>query len=258
MRFTLTGLLVLSVTLLGASLGGVRAAEVSVAVASNFAAPAQRIAKAFEQDTGHKVLLSLGSTGHLYAQIRHGAPYDVLLAADDETPLKLAQEGLAVPGSRFTYATGRLALWSKQAGLVDGQGDVLRIGQFQRLAIAHPRLAPYGAAAREVMVRMGVWSVLRDKVVQGDNIGQAYQFVATENASLGFVALSQVLQDGKIREGSAWIVPSGWHASLRQDAVWLFRARDHEGAQAWMAYLQSDKIQALIQSLGYETRVSKR
>lgn len=231
-----------------------QAGEVAVAVAANFAAPVQRIAQAFEQETGHKVRLSLGSTGHFYAQIRHGAPYDVLLAADDETPLKLVQEGLAVPDSRFTYAIGRLVLWSQQPDWVDGQGQVLRSGKFQKLAMANPKLAPYGAAAQEVMQRMGVWSALQSRVVQGESIGQAYQFVATQNAPLGFVALSQVWLDGKVREGSAWIVPADWHTPLQQDAVGLVRGRDNAAAQAWMRHLKSDKARAIIRSYGYENK----
>ena len=186
-----------------------RAAEVSVAVAANFTAPMQKLAQVFEQETGHKALLSFGSTGNFYAQIRNGAPFHVLLAADDDTPLKIEQEGLGVPGSRFTYAIGKLVLWSKQPGLVDDKGDILRSGTFARIAIANPKLAPYGAAAIETMVKLGVLQVLQPRLVQGENIAQTYQFIATENAPLGFVALSQILRDGKIVQGSAWIVPIG-------------------------------------------------
>lgn len=227
------------------------AGEVSVAVAANFTAPMQKIAQAFEQDTGHKAVLSFGATGNLYAQIKHGAPFQVLLAADDETPAKLEQDGLCVAGSRFTYATGRLVLWSKQAGVVDDKGGVLRQGKFQRLALANPKLAPYGAAAVEVMTQLGVWVDLKPTLVQGDNIAQTYQFIATENAQLGFVALSQVMADGKIAHGSAWVVPAHLHSPLKQDAVLLRKGRDNRAAMALLAYLQSEKAKTVIRSYGY-------
>jgi molybdate transport system substrate-binding protein len=227
-------------------------AEVMVAVAANFAAPMKVIAKSFEQDSGHKLVLSLGSTGNFYAQIKHGAPFDVLLAADAETPLRLEKEGWAVAGSRFTYATGRLVLWSPQAGVVDKQGDVLRRGQFQRLAMANPKLAPYGAAALQVMTRLGLQEVLKPKLVQGENIAQAYQFVVSENAQLGFVALSQVFVQGQITQGSAWVVPSNLHAALQQDAVVLARGQGKAAVRDLAAYLKSDKARAIIQSFGYE------
>ena len=187
-----------------AALASAQAAEVSVAVAANFTAPMQKIASAFEQDTGHKAVLSFGSTGKFYAQIKNGAPFQILLSADDETAARLESEGAAVSGTRFTYATGRLVLWSKQAGVVDDKGDVLHKGAFDHIAIADPKLAPYGAAALEVINKLGLVSELQPKFVQGENIGQAYQFVVTGNAALGFVALSQVTSDGKIREGSAY------------------------------------------------------
>ena len=229
-----------------------QAAEVSVAVAANFAAPMQKIAMAFEQDTGHKAVLSIGSTGKFYAQIRNGAPFQVLLSADDETPARLDREGAAVSGSRFTYANGRLALWSRQPGLVDGKGDVLKIGKFDRIALADPKLAPYGRAAVEVLQGLGLTSALAPKIVQGENIAQTYQFVATGNAELGLVALSQVLVDGKLTQGSAWTVPSSLHAPIRQDAVLLSAGKDSAAAAALMTYLRSDKARAVILSFGYE------
>jgi len=228
-----------------------RAGEVSVAVAANFSAPMQRIAQAFEQDTGHKALLSFGATGAFYAQIRNGAPFQVLLAADDGTPLKLEQEGLAVTGSRFTYAIGRLVLWSKQPGLVDAQGAVLRGGRFERLALANPRLAPYGAAAQQTLTRLGLSDALRPRIVQGENIGQTYQFVASENAQLGFVALSQVIADGRLAQGSAWIVPAELHEPLRQDAVLLVPGREQPATQALLTFLKGEKARAVIRSFGY-------
>jgi molybdate transport system substrate-binding protein len=231
---------------------GAQAAEVSVAVAANFLAPMRLIAQAFEQETGHKVLAAYGATGSLYAQIRNGAPHHVLLSADDTTPKKLEDEGLAVPGSRFTYATGRLALWSRQPGLVDGKGEVLRSGKFRRLAIANPKLAPYGAAALETLTRLGLLEQVRPKLVQGDNIAQAHQFVDTGNAELGFVALSQVLTQGQLTAGSVWVVPASMHAPLRQDAVLLTRGQDQPAARALLRYLKGDRALAIMRSYGYE------
>lgn len=228
-----------------------QAANVSVAVAANFTAPMQKIAKAFEQETGHKAMLSFGSTGNFYAQIRNGAPFHVLLAADDDTPLKIEQEGLGVPGSRFTYAIGKLVLWSKQPGLVDDKGDILRSGKFARIAIANPKLAPYGAAAIDTMAKLELLPVLQPRFVQGENIAQTYQFIATENAPLGFVALSQVLVDGKIVQGSAWIVPAGLHAPIAQDALVLSAGKDNPAATALMGFLRSDRAKVLIRSYGY-------
>lgn len=235
-----------------ALLAQAQAAEVKVAAAANFTAPMRQLAQAFEQETGHKALLSFGATGNFYAQIRNGAPFQVLLAADDETPLKLEQEGLAVAGSRFTYATGRLVLWSRQPGLVDDQGELLRSGRFQRLALANPKLAPYGSAAIETLTRLGLLEALRPRLVQGDNIGQTYQFVATENAQLGFVALSQVQTAGRIAQGSAWIVPASLHQPIKQDAVLLRAGQGNPAASALLAFLKGEKARAVIRSFGYE------
>jgi molybdate transport system substrate-binding protein len=229
-----------------------RAAEVSVAVAANFAAPMQRIAAAFEQDTGHKANLAVGSTGRFYAQIKHGAPFELLLSADDETPARLQREGLAVAGTGFTYAVGRLVLWSRQPGRVDPQGDVLKAGRFDRLAVADPRLAPYGAAALEVLNGMGLMPALAPKLVQGENIAQTYQFVASGNAEMGFVALSQVVVDGQLTHGSAWTVPAQRHAPLRQDAVLLSAGKDSAAAAALLAYLRTARARAIIRSFGYD------
>ena len=227
------------------------AAEVSVAVAANFTAPMKQIAAAFERDTGHKAVLAFGSTGKFYAQIVHGAPFQMLLAADDATPARLVQAGLALEATRFTYAVGRLALWSRQPGLVDGQGEVLHGDAFERLAIADPRLAPYGAAAIETLTALGELQRLRPRFVQGENIAQAYQFVATGNAALGFVALSQVYADGHIAAGSGWIVPDSLHAPIRQDAVILERGADNAAAAALADYLRGDKARAIIRAFGY-------
>ncbi len=227
------------------------AGDVSVAVAANFSAPMQRIAQLFEQDTGHKALLAFGSTGKFYAQIKNGAPFQILLAADAATPERLEKEGLGVANSRFTYATGKLVLWSKQADLVDNKGDVLRGGKFARLAIANPKTAPYGAAAIETLTALGLLESVQAKFVQGENIAQAHQFTATENAALGFVALSQVFADGRIIGGSAWIVPATLHKPLQQDAVLLTTGKDNPAAIALMAYLRGDKAKTVMRSFGY-------
>ncbi|HRI18987.1 MAG TPA: molybdate ABC transporter substrate-binding protein [Burkholderiaceae bacterium] len=242
-----------AIAAIGAALhAGARADEVSVAVAANFSAPMERIAAAFARDTGHKALLSVGATGKFHAQIVNGAPFDVFLAADDETPARLVDRGAAVAGSRFTYAIGRLVLWSALPGRVDDRGAVLGRGGFAHIAIANPRTAPYGAAAIQVMGRLNILDALRPKFVQGENIAQVQQFVASGNAELGFVALSQVWRDGVLAEGSAWIVPASLHDPIRQDAVLLARARDNAAAQALLAYLRGEKARAVIRAFGYE------
>jgi molybdate transport system substrate-binding protein len=228
------------------------AAEVNVAVAANFSAPMRKLAAAFEQASGHKATLAFGSTGRFYAQVKNGAPFQVLLAADDETPARLEKEGLAVPGSRFTYATGRLLLWSASPGVVDARGEVLRKPGAGKVAIADPRLAPYGAAAMEVLSRLGLDQALQPRLVQGENISQAHQFVATGNAQMGFVALSQVVVDDRIEKGSAWLVPADLHSPIRQDAAVLAAGKDNPAAAALMAFLRSDAARAIIRAHGYE------
>ena len=222
-----------------------------VAVAANFTAPMKRIAQDFERDTGHKVTLAFGATGQFHAQIRNGAPFAILLSADEETPIKLEKEGLAVPGSRFTYATGKLMLWSKRPGYVDAQGEILRSGQFDKIAMANPKLAPYGAAAVQTLQKMGLRERLAPKVVEGANITQTFQFVASENAALGFIALSQVLENGKLKEGSGWMVPASMHSPLRQDAILLRPGKESPAALALLKYLQGDKAKAVIRAFGY-------
>ena len=228
------------------------AETVQVAVAANFTAPMNAIAADFEKDTGHKISLSFGATGKFYAQIKSGAPFDVFLSADDETPRKLEQEGDAVPGTAFTYATGRLVLWSAKPGFVDAQGQVLKTGIFNKLAMASPKLAPYGAAAMETLTRLGLQDRLSAKFVQGESIGQTFSFVSSGNAELGFVALSQVMQQGQIKSGSAWVVPSSLHSSLRQDAVVLKHGKGNSAAAALIAFLKIEKSRKVIQSFGYE------
>jgi molybdate transport system substrate-binding protein len=227
------------------------AGEVQVAVAANFTAPAKDIAAEFEKDTGHKATLSFGSTGQFYAQIKEGAPFDVFLAADDTTPAKLEQEGQTVAGSRFTYAIGALVLWSAREGFIDDKGEVLKKGEFGHLSIADPQKAPYGAAAVETLTRLGLKDALQDKIVQGNNISQAHQFVSTGNAELGFVALSQVYKDGKLTGGSGWIVSAELYEPIRQDAVILAKGKDNAAASAFAEYLKGTKAGAVIESYGY-------
>lgn len=231
--------------------GPPRADEVRVAVAANFAAPMQAIAAGFETDTGHKARLAFGSSGKFYAQIKNGAPFQVFLSADDTKPALLEQEGLTVPNTRFTYAIGTLVLWSARPDLVDEAGKVLAEGSFAHLAMANPRLAPYGEAAVQTLASLGLGERLRTRIVEGENIAQTYQYVATGNAELGFVALSQVMKDGKLSGGSAWIVPPGMHEPIRQDAVMLAGGRGNQAARALMSYLKSARATAIIASYGY-------
>lgn len=226
------------------------AGQAHVAVASNFAAPMKQLVTQFEQASGHTLVLSSGATGKFYAQIKHGAPFDVLLAADDETPARLLREGDAV--QRQTYAIGRLALWSDRPELIDGSDTVLRQNRFQRLAIANSKLAPYGLAAAEVLTRLKLFDSVQDKFVIGENITQTYQFVASGNAELGFVALSQIMQDGKLTGGSVWRVPATLHSPIRQDAALLKRGEHNAAARALLDYLHSPSAVAIIRSYGYE------
>jgi molybdate transport system substrate-binding protein len=227
------------------------AAQATVAVAANFAEPIKVIAAVLQKSTGHTVQITLGSTGKLYAQIQNGAPFDVLLAADARTPQRLEAEGQAVAGSRFTYATGQLVLWSAKAGRVDDQGAVLKAANLGKVAYAAPKVAPYGAAAVEAMNRLGLSAALAPRLVQGESIGQAFSFVFTGNADVGFVALSQVLQGGRLKSGSMWLVPQNLYSPIRQDAVLLQRGAQNEAALALMRLLQSPDIKDLIRSYGY-------
>ncbi len=233
-----------------------QADDVSVAVAANFTAPMQKIAADFEKDTGHKAQLIFGATGKFYAQIKNGAPFEVFLSADDETPVKLEKEGAAVSGSHFTYAIGRLVLWSAKPGYVDNQGEMLKHNSFAHLALANPRTAPYGVAGQEVLKKLGLLEAIQPKIVQGENIAQTHQFVSTGNAELGFVALSQVYKDGKITTGSAWIIPSSMHQQIRQDAVLLTKGttggKAKPAAEALLKYLKGDKARAVIKAFGYD------
>lgn len=226
--------------------------EVQVAVAANFTAPIQAIAKDFEKDTGHKLVASFGATGQFYAQIKNGAPFEVFLSADDTTPEKLENEGETVKGSRFTYAIGTLALWSPKAGYVDDKGEVLKKNDYKHLSIANPKAAPYGLAATQVLAKLNLTEATKGKLVEGQNITQAFQFVSTGNAELGFVALSQIYKDGKVSNGSAWIVPADLHDPIKQDAVILNKGKDNAAAKALVDYLKGPKAAEVIKSYGYE------
>ena len=241
-----------SVLVVMTCLGTAHAGEVQVAVAANFAGPMEKLAAQFQKDTGHKAVVASGATGKFYAQIRNGAPFEVLLSADDETPARLEAEGQAVAKSRFTYAVGRLVLWSAKANYVDATGAVLKTGDFTHLAIANPKTAPYGAAAVAVIDKLGLTARLQPRLVQGENIAQAFQFASTGNAELGFVAQAQVWRDGKFTAGSGWIVPATMHAPIRQDAALLTRGAKNPAAQALLDYLRTDKAKALIRAYGYE------
>lgn len=265
----------LAVLLAGLALAA-RAAEVQVAVAANFAQPLDRIAAGFGAATGHTLKVSVGATGKFYSQIVAGAPFEVLIAADDETPKKLVADGHAVAGSNFTYAIGRLVLWSPQPGFVDEQGAVLGSGRFAHLAIANPKVAPYGAAALQVLQARGLAEALKPRLVTAESIGQAFQFVSTGNAELGFVALSQVIAagppqgdhrplgsaapkapggaasaPGKPAVGSYWLVPQNLYSEIRQDAVLLKAGEKNPAAAALLAYLKSPAAQEVIKSFGY-------
>ncbi|MBK1648688.1 molybdate ABC transporter substrate-binding protein [Rhabdochromatium marinum] len=230
-----------------------QAEEVSVAVAANFTGPMQEIAAAFAEDTEHEAKAAFGSSGKFYAQIKNGAPFEVFLSADAAKPARLAEDGFTVPGSNFTYALGSLVLWSADAERIPaGEGAaVLQAGEFRKLAIANPKTAPYGAAAVATLQALDVEDAIKPKLVQGENIAQTYQFVSTGNAELGFVALSQVIQDGEIGSGSGWRVPAELHEPIRQDAVVLTQGKDNPAAQALMEYLHGERARNIIRAYGY-------
>ncbi|MEP6503821.1 MAG: molybdate ABC transporter substrate-binding protein [Betaproteobacteria bacterium] len=231
---------------------GAQADEIQVAVAANFSAAAQKIAASFEKDTGHAVKLSFGATGKFYAQITAGAPFDVLLAADQATPARLVTEGKGVAATRHTYAIGKLVLWSADPALVDSQGEVLKSGAWKHLSVADAKLAPYGAAAKETLEQLKLADAVQARVVTAENIGQAYQFVQTGNAELGFVALGQVQPpDGSKVPGSMWLVPDKLYTPIRQDAVVLTASKVGPAATAFVDYLAGDKARVVIKACGY-------
>ena len=227
-----------------------KADEIRVAVASNFVGAMKILASEFEVNTEHRVILIPGSTGKHYAQIVHGAPFDLFFAADAKRPELLDTQGLIESSSRFTYAIGKLVLWSGSEGVIDPKGEVITGNDFRYLAIANPKLAPYGMAAEEVIRAKGVWSVIQGKLVRGENIAQTYQFVDSGNAELGFVSYSQIIKSGEVTKSSYWIVPESLYSSIEQQAVLL---TNNESSRAFLIYVKSDEALEIIQSFGYGT-----
>jgi len=230
----------------------VSAEEVRVAVAANFRVALSEIVRNFERDTRHTALVSSGSSGKFYAQIKHEAPFDVFFSADVTRPRLIEEEGLAVPGSRFTYAIGRLTLWSPDPNMIKGEGlTVLSNGPFEHLAMANPKTAPYGAAAKHILEALGLWNHIKGRIVQGENIGQAFHFVYSQNAQLGFVALSQVLGPKINGAGSRWDVPENLHEPLRQQAILLITGQQNKAATAFLDYVKGPKARTIIEQFGY-------
>ena len=229
------------------------AEEAMVAVAANFSGAMNALVSAFEDQSAHSIQTVFGSSGRFYAQIKNGAPFHVFLSADQEKPQALIDEQLASANSRFTYAIGSLVLWSADSDLVDADGAVLREGNFVRLAIANPTLAPYGAAALEVLENLNLQAIVQGKIIRGANIAQAHQYVSTGNTEIGMVALSQVVVDGKIARGSGWIVPANLHTPIRQDAVLLSQAENNVAAREFLQFLRSTQGKQIIESFGYQT-----
>lgn len=237
--------------LVTAATGAACAADVHVAVAANFTAPAKELAPMFEKATGHKLVLSFGSTGMFYGQIKNGATYDVLLAADAKTPKKALDEGYGVAGTNFTYAVGKLVFWSSDASkIIDGQ-KLLASGGFNKCAVANPKLAPYGEAAYETLTALKLFDKVRPKFVEGDNIGKTFNFVKTGNADVGFVALSQVYKNGKMQSGSGWIVPDNLYSKIKQDAVLLKQGHNQDAAKAFLKFLQGPEAARVKAAYGY-------
>ncbi len=228
----------------------VEAGEIRVAVASNFAETIREIASLFEQRTGHRVKLAFGSTGKHYAQIRNGAPFEVFFAADVKRARLLDEEGFARPGSRFTYAVGKVVLWSPEPGVVDEQGKILKQGNFRHLALANPKLAPYGRAAAQVLQAHGLWDDLKGRLVRGENIGQTFQFIISGNAELGFVALSQIKRPDGTLPGSYWEPSQALYQPIEQQAVLL---KESTVARQFLAFVRSSEVRQIIRDFGYST-----
>jgi molybdate transport system substrate-binding protein len=226
--------------------------DVNVAVAANFTAAIKKLAPLYEQKSGNKLIASFGATGQLYAQIKNGAPFDVVLAADDTTPKKLIDEGDALAGSYFIYARGRLALWSGTRGYVDDQGAILKSDKFTKIAIANPKAAPYGQAAIDTLSALKLLDQLQPKFVTGENIAQTQQFISSGNVPLGFIALAQVMALPPEDRGSWWVVPSNLHQPIEQGAVQLNRAKNANAAKSFLDFMKSPEAIAVIRELGYE------
>jgi len=254
LRLALVLLMLVGNTALGSTAQAAQQ-ELNVAVAANFFKPMERLGQIFEQQTGVKITVSSGSTGALFAQIQNGAPFDAFFAADVARPLRLEEEGQIVVASRFTYAIGKLALWSMQEEFVDDQGDVLRTGKFQHLAMANPTIAPYGLAAREVLQNLGLWASLQGRVVRGENVAQTFQFVATGNAELGFVAWSDLNQPDVPTTsiaGSFWVVPQALYDPIKQQAVLLFASPKQALGEQFLDFVRSSEARQLILKFGYD------
>jgi len=228
------------------------AGEVNVAVAGNFFKPIKVLAADFEEKSGHRIALSVGATGKLYAQISNGAPFELFFAADQKRPTKLVTQKLAVKASQFTYAQGQLVLWSKNTDAIDAQGSILSSPDLQRLAIANPKAAPYGEQAVNALTKLGLYKQLENKIVQGQNIGQTYQYVSSGSVEQGIIAMSQVTVNGEITTGSAWVIPSELYDAIQQDAVLLERGKDNPVAQQFLDYIKSPSAIKIIRSFGYE------
>lgn len=226
---------------------------VHIAVASNFTFAMKALIAEFKETTGHSVKASYGSSGKIYAQITHGAPFDVFFSADQAKPMALEEKQLIVDGSRFTYAVGALVLWSVQTNLVDDQGAILKANAFNKLALANPKLAPYGTAAMEVLTHLNLVETTRKRWIQGENIAQTYQFISTGNAELGFVSLAQLKQTPRAKQGSSWVIPQTLYSPIKQDVVLLKRGQENTTALAFHAFVQSPKARAIIESFGYTT-----
>jgi molybdate transport system substrate-binding protein len=253
MAISIRGKIAVTLFLFGSLVHPVSAAEVRAAVTSDLMTAMERLAPLFQKESGHTLQITRGASGKLYAQIKKGgAPFDVFLSADEELPKRLLQEGAAVGGSRFIYATGRLVLWSAQPDLVDDKGAVLNKGDFSRLAIANPIYSPYGVAAKETLTKLIMWNAMQRKLDKGDDVVQTYQFAATERADLAFIALSQVMRDSKVSTGSWWLVPPEMHNPIRQSAVLLTSAQDPIAAKAFLAFLKSEKAVKVMRGFGYE------
>lgn len=250
----LKGVRAVSVLSMLLSFASLEAESVMVAVSANFTSTMKELAPLFQKKTGYRIQMSSGATGAFYAQIKNGAPFEILLAADDVIPEKLIDEGLATPGSRFTYAIGRLVLWSTREGFVDSEGRVLSEGNFRFLAIANAGVAPYGRAAETVLTGKGLLETLQSKIVRGESITQTYQFVAAGNAELGFVALSQIIDsDGRLKSGSCWIVPADMMPPLRQEAVLLTKGERNRAASALLEFMKTGEAREVIRRHGYDT-----
>lgn len=229
------------------------AEQALVAVAANFIPPFREIATEFEKSTGHQLQVSGGSSGNFYTQIKNGAPFDVFFSADNERPQKLEEEGLGVKDTRFTYAIGRLVLWSPTADLIKGE-ETLRLKQYKKLAMANPKTAPYGVAAMQTMQKLELWEGLQPHIVMGENLGQTMGFIESGNVQLGFVALSQVM-DPKIKgQGSRWDVPTHLHEPIKQDVILLTKGKDNPAAKALMEFMSGPPAKTIIERYGYELK----